>query len=119
MLSGAQKSFTDKDVFRYNEYRNVTSLDPAFARNLKYLAYQPNVQWISSADENLEAAYIQRMEDKEDGSICLPFGTISIFMNRKSLDHKEVGKLSADFVYSFNRLTDPELASPGGWVLKM
>ena len=22
-----------KDVFRYNEYRNVTSLDPAFARN--------------------------------------------------------------------------------------
>ncbi len=22
-----------KDVFRYNEYRNITSLDPAFARN--------------------------------------------------------------------------------------
>ena len=26
-------SFRDKDVFRYNEFRNVTSLDPAFARN--------------------------------------------------------------------------------------
>ena len=23
----------DRKVFRYNEYRNVTSLDPAFARN--------------------------------------------------------------------------------------
>ncbi|MGB0393228.1 MAG: hypothetical protein ACPGCK_05075, partial [Flavobacteriaceae bacterium] len=25
--------YTDQDVFRYNEARNITSLDPAFARN--------------------------------------------------------------------------------------
>ncbi|MDB3862606.1 hypothetical protein N9313_03440, partial [Flavobacteriaceae bacterium] len=27
------KSIDSNSVFRYNEYRNVTSLDPAFARN--------------------------------------------------------------------------------------
>ena len=27
------KTYSDKDVFRYNEHSNITSLDPAFARD--------------------------------------------------------------------------------------
>ena len=29
----SKKIETNKNVFRYNEYRNITSLDPAFSRN--------------------------------------------------------------------------------------
>jgi peptide/nickel transport system substrate-binding protein len=33
MGCNSNETIDPKQVFRYNEYRNVTSLDPAFARN--------------------------------------------------------------------------------------
>ena len=52
---GPQNSFTDKDVFRYNEYRNVTSLDPAFARNPQNIwPINQMFNGLVQLDENLE-----------------------------------------------------------------
>ena len=48
--------YTDQDVFRYNEARNITSLDPAFARN-------PQNNW---AVQQLFNGLVQLNSDLED-----------------------------------------------------
>ena len=112
-----------KTVFRYNEYRNVTSLDPAFSRNPqniwpinqlfnglvqldKNLRIKPEIasSWKISPD-GLTYKFILRND--------VYFHNSTLF--GKSQTRKVVAK---DFVYSFNRLKDPNIASPGSWVLQ-
>ena len=110
-------------VFRYNEYRNVTSLDPAFARNPqniwpinqlfnglvqldKELNIQPEIaaSWSISPDG---LTYTFNLRDD------VYFHTSPLFGPEKT---RKV--VATDFVYSFDRLKDPKVASPGSWVLQ-
>jgi len=115
--------FTDQDVFRYNEARNITSLDPAFARN-------PQNNW---AVQQLFNSLVQLNDSLEvvpeiaKGWDIDPSGTIYTFYLRDDVyfhpspafsDSITRKVTAADFVYSFDRLTDPKVASPGGWVLQ-
>ncbi len=113
----------DQRVFRYNEYRNVTSLDPAFSRNPQNiwpinqlfnglvqldqdLGIQPEIakSWSISQD-----GLTYTFELRED----VYYHDSPIFGEKKT---RKV--VASDFVYSFDRLKDPELASPGSWVLQ-
>lgn len=110
-------------VFRYNEYGNITSLDPAFSRNL------PNI-WASThlfnglvqLNDNLEV-----IPDLAEQWTISPDGLVYEFKIREGIyfhqhnafGEKKTRKVTAsDFVYSLNRLLDPKLASPGSWVLQ-
>ena len=123
VLSGPQNSFTDKDVFRYNEYRNVTSLDPAFARNPQNIwPINQMFNGLVQLDENLEVQpdIAREWKISEDGLDYVFTLRDDIYFHESEVFGSQRSRkvVAADFVYSFNRLIDPELASPGGWVLQ-
>ncbi|MGC6422947.1 MAG: ABC transporter substrate-binding protein [Flavobacteriaceae bacterium] len=116
-------AFTDADVFRYNEYRNVTSLDPAFARNPQNIwpvnqLFNGLVQLDSTLQTQPEIA--SHWNISEDGlTYTFQLRSDVFFHPSPIFGEKRTRKVIADdFVYSLQRLTDPKLASPGGWVMQ-
>ena len=120
--SQPSSNFSDSQVFRYNEYSNI-SLDPAFARDQRNiwpanLLYNGLVQLDDSL--HVQPNIAKSWTISEDGK------TYS-FLLRDDVSfhkHKLFGKDSTrtveakDFEYSLQRLKDPKVASPGGWVLQ-
>lgn len=116
------KSIDDTLVFRYNEHKNIGSLDPAFSKDLADI-------W---ATHQLFNGLVQ-MDDALNVKPCISnkwnitdSATTYTFNLRKDVYfHKHVlfGKdstrtvIASDFEYSFNRLKDASIASPGSWVL--
>ncbi len=114
----------DKDhlVFRYNEHSNISSLDPAFARN-------PANIWPSNQLFNGLIQLDDSLKIKPDiakswryiDSTCTYYFTLRsdvFFHEDPSFKPQKTRKVIArDFEYSFSRLTDPKVASPGSWVM--
>ncbi|MFH1319333.1 MAG: ABC transporter substrate-binding protein [Bacteroidota bacterium] len=110
-----------KTVFRYNESAGISSLDPSFARNVE------NIWAINQLFNGLV-----QMNDKLEVEPCIGRsweismdGLTYTFHLRDDVyfhDHElfEGGKgrkvVASDFVYSFYRIVDPEVASPGAWI---
>ena len=110
-------------VFRYNEDRNITSLDPAFARNPQNIwainqLFNGLVQL--DAELNVQPEIAKHWEMSPDGLNYTFTLRDDVFFHPsphfENADKRQV--VAADFVYSFNRLTDPKVASPGSWVLQ-
>lgn len=111
----------EENVFRYNESNGITSLDPAFSRDLEVMwatnqifdglvELDSNLQVIPSiakswkiSDDGLTYTFILR-----DSVFFHPSACFADSMNRKVI--------ASDFVYSFNRLLDPQVASPAQWI---
>src|SRR5690554_2713968 len=125
LTSCSQKSTENRDhlVFRYNQHANISSLDPAFSRNLANI--WPSLQLYNGLvqfDEelNLKPDIAKRWEFNDSTN------TYTFFLRDDVYFHKDArfGKDSTrtvtahDFVFSFDRLLDPDLASPGSWVLQ-
>lgn len=125
LLTACSRRFGDTDgmtVFRYNEPGNITSLDPAYARN------QANI-WATSQlynglvelDDNLEVmpAIADRWHISGDGLTYTFFLRTGIRFHDNPCFDESRGRevVSADFVFSLNRLVDPVLNSPGAWVM--
>ena len=113
----------EDEVFRYNEHYNVATLDPAFARN-------PPIIWptnqlfngLVQQDDSLNIIpdVAKRWTVSEDTKTYTFILRDDVYFHKheqfKTKDSTR--KVSAeDFVYSFNRLKDPSIASPGSWVL--
>ena len=112
-----------KNVFRYNEYRNVTSLDPAFARNPQNIwpinqLFNGLVQLDNQLQIQPEIA--SSWSISEDGLTYTFSLRDDVFFHSSSLfgEKKTRRVLASDFIYSFNRLTNPKVASPGSWVMQ-
>lgn len=112
----------DHLVFRYNEYANINTLDPAFSRTLQ--------------DNGVCNQLFNGLVQLDDELNILPCiakdwtisdnGTLYQFNLRKDVyfhKHKLFGKdstrtvVASDFEYSLNRLRDEKIAAPGSWVL--
>ena len=124
LLACSSKENSGKDhlVFRYNEHKNIGSLDPAFSKDLADI-------W---ATHQLFNGLVQ-MDDRLNVIPCIAKNwTISdsaktyTFQLRTDVrfhKHRLFGSDSTrnvtalDFEYSLNRLTDKSVASPGSWVL--
>jgi peptide/nickel transport system substrate-binding protein len=110
-----------KNIFRYNESKGIPTLDPAFARNQTIiwpvnqvfngllqldgkLAVQPCIanSWECSSD-GMEYTFYLRKDVCFHDHACFPGG-------------KGRRVEASDFVYSLNRIIDPEIASPGAWI---
>ncbi|MDT8393505.1 MAG: ABC transporter substrate-binding protein [Bacteroidales bacterium] len=122
-MSSCRQGSSDNElkIFRYNEAAGISSLDPAFARDLANIwACNQLFDGLVSLDEQLDV----QPSVAEDWKIS-PDGKIYTFYLRKDVffhDHMvfEEGKGrrvdAYDFEFSFRRILNPKLASPGFWV---
>jgi len=108
-------------VFRYNEAANITTLDPAFAKD----------QTIIWATNQLYNGLIQ-LNDQMVVMPCIAkswnissSGLDYVFHLRNDvcfhdcpafIDGKGRHVVAKDFVFSFQRIIDPKVASPGAWL---
>ena len=122
LLSSCEKdSDIENNIFKYNEYSNISSLDPAFSSTLRNIWPVNQIfNGLVQLDKNLEikgdiASSWTISEDKKTYTFKIRqdvyFHNSELF--GKNLTRKVKAK---DFEYSFNRLIDNKIASPGFWV---
>lgn len=122
LLSSCEKeSDIENNIFKYNEYSNISSLDPAFSSTLRNIwPINQIFNGLVQLDKNLEikgdiASSWTISEDKRTYTFKIRqdvyFHNSELF--GKNLTRKVKAK---DFEYSFNRLIDNKIASPGYWV---
>ena len=109
-------------IIRYNESKNVTSLDPAFARNPQNI--WPTQQIFNSLVQmddslNIKPEIASKWHISEGGTTYTFFLRNDVFFHESDLFGKEKTRnvIASDFEYSFKRLKDEKVSSPGGWVL--
>lgn len=115
------KQESDLSVFRYNEFSNITSLDPAYAKDQANIwACNQLYNGLLQLDDNLNVIPCIAKDWEIDS-----LGTTYTFYLRNDVyfhDHplfpggKGRRVTAGDFVFSFNRILDPAMASPGAWV---
>lgn len=126
LLSACKRgSFKDdgRTVFRYNESAGLTSLDPAFARDQANIwATNQLFNGLVQLDENLKVkpCIAKSWEISADGTLYTFHLRNDVQFHQDEVFGKSrMRKVTArDFVYSFKRLTDEKIASPGAWVLE-
>jgi len=111
----------DKQVFRYNEHKNINSLDPAFAKdNANIWAVNQLFNGLVEMDDMMQV----KPSISSDWNIS-ENGTLYTFNIRSDIyfhEHEIFGNNktrvvnASDFEFSFNRLIDPEISSPGSWI---
>ncbi len=125
MMTGCSRRPEDMEgltVFRYNEDQNITSLDPVYARNQTNIwAVTQLFNGLVELDQELEVqpAIAKRWSVSDDGlTYTFTLRDDVYFHDDDCFDGGSGRKVVADdFVYSLNRLTDPELSAPGAWVM--
>lgn len=120
--NSSKDSNQKKLVFRYNESKSITSLDPAFARNLPLIwpvhqIFNGLVQLDDSL--NVKPCIAKRWEISNDGKVFTFLLRNDVYFHKSEVFPDSIGRkvVASDFVYSFNRILDPIVASPGAWVL--
>ncbi len=109
------------NVFNYNESNGITSLDPAFTRDLEVMwATNQLFDGLVELDSNLKPipCIAEHWNISEDGLTYTFHLRDSVYFHPSPLFadllHRKV--LAQDFVYSFQRLLDPKVASPAQWI---
>jgi len=118
-----QNSDKGSGVLRYNHTNPVTTLDPAFAKSQNSIwtshhIYSTllNFDTLTQITDNL--TYSHRVSD--DGLVYTFYLRDSIFFHDdECFGPSMTRKMNAyDVIYSYERLLDPAIQSPGSWILK-
>lgn len=125
-----EKTAKDHLVFRYNEHKNIGSLDPAFSKDLAdiWATHQLFNGLVQMDDElNVKPAIAKHWAITDSAKTYTFTLRQDVFFHKHKLFHisTELNKTqdstrtvtASDFEYSFNRLQDKAIASPGSWVL--
>ncbi|TBN15412.1 ABC transporter substrate-binding protein [Hyunsoonleella pacifica] len=117
-----KNSQKDHLVFRYNEYANINTLDPAFSRTLQdnSVCNQLFNGLVQLDDKlNILPCIAKNWSISEDGKTYTFNLRRNVYFHKHSLFGKDSTRQvkAQDFTYSLNRLRDEKLAAPGGWVL--
>jgi ABC-type transport system substrate-binding protein len=110
-----------ENIFRYNEFSGIASLDPAFAKNQSVMwAVHQLYNTLVEVDQSLQIvpSLATRWEISEDRT------TYTFYLRGDVLFHDDPcfpgGKgrrlTAQDVAFSFNRIVDKETASPGSWI---
>ena len=116
------KTMSDKNkIFRYNESKGISILDPAFARNQTIIWPVINIfNGLLQIDSalNIKPCIAHKWElDEQLTTYTFYLRTNVMFHHHPIFGQKQTRKVTShDFVYSFNRLIDPKTSSPGAWV---
>ena len=116
-------SNADKFVFKYNEHANISSLDPAFAKNQANiwavnLLFSGLVQFNDSL--NIKPDIAKKWSITNGGKKYSFTLRNDVFFHKHHAFGKDSTRqvVAKDFEYSFNRLLSEDLAAPGSWVFK-
>ncbi len=113
----------NKKIFIYNQPNAVTSLDPAFARSQTNIwAIDHMYNGLVQLDENLNVQpSIAKNWNISDDGLTYTFNLrddVYFHDNECFADGKGRRVVAADVVYSFNRILDKTVNSPGAWIFK-
>jgi oligopeptide transport system substrate-binding protein len=117
--SGAEQQ--RKNIFRYNESKGIPTLDPAFARN-QTIIWPVNQLFngLVQLDEKLHVmpCIARSWEISETGTLYTFYLRSDVFFHDHPAFPEGRGRAvtADDFVFSLNRISDPQLASPGAWI---
>ena len=115
---------TSKDhlVFRYNEYANINTLDPAFSRTLQDNSVCNQLfNGLVQLDNNLNIlpCIAKKWNTSDDGLTYKFTLRDDVYFHKHKLFGKDSTRtvIAKDFEYSLHRLKDEKIAAPGSWVL--
>ena len=123
IISCSKNKQLNNNIFKYNEYSNISSLDPAFSSTLRNIwPVNQLFNGLVKLDENLEIIddLAHRWEISSDKKTYTFFLKKDIKFHPSKFFNNDSDRIvnADDFVYSLKRLTDPKIASSGSWVLK-
>ena len=113
LASCGQHRHEDKMIFRYNESAGIATLDPAFAKDQSIIwPCRQLYNGLIQLDEDLDVqpCIAKRWEISPDGL------TYTFTLRDDVRFHNGRTVTAADFEYSFGRIVDPDVASPGAWI---
>lgn len=115
----------DKDslVFRYNQHKNISSLDPAFSKDLAdiWATHQLFNGLVQMDDDMNVIPAIATNWTISDSATTYTFNLRKdVYFHKHELLGKDSTRITnaSDFEYSFNRIIDKNIASPGSWVFQ-
>ena len=111
----------EKRVFNYNESNGITSLDPAFARDIEVMwATNQLFDGLVELDSNMQVipCIAKSLDLSDDGLTYTFYLRDDARFHPSPLFSDTTGRkvTAADFIFSFSRLMDPLLASPATWI---
>ncbi|MCF8257211.1 MAG: ABC transporter substrate-binding protein [Flavobacteriales bacterium] len=121
--SGGDRAEDSRTVFRYNESKGITSLDPAQARTMGNIwAVSQIFNGLVRLDAEMRPApSIAKSWQVLDGGTVYRFSLRDdAYFHDHHLFENGQGRavVAGDFVYAFNRILDEKTLSPGRWVLR-
>jgi peptide/nickel transport system substrate-binding protein len=110
-----------RSVFRYNEASGISSLDPGFAKDLPNIwATNQLYNGLVQLNEKLEVepCIASLWEVSTDGMEYTFHLRSDVCFHNHPVFEGGVGRkvVAGDFVFSFQRIVDEKVASPGAWV---
>ncbi len=121
-LDSTEKEIS-KRVFTYNQANSVTSLDPAFARSMTNIWVVDHIyNGLLQLDDSLsiKECIAKSWNIDSTGKVYtfhlrsdVVFQDSEVFPGKKGRSVK-----ASDVVYSFNRIIDSKINSPGSWIFK-
>ncbi|WP_344713539.1 ABC transporter substrate-binding protein [Winogradskyella damuponensis] len=125
--SSKESSQLDHLVFRYNEHKNIGSLDPAFSKDLAdiWATHQLFNGLVQMDDQlNVKPSIAKNWTITDSAKTYtftlrndIKFHKHELFATSSNSQDSTRIVNASDFEYSFNRLKDKTIASPGSWVL--
>jgi len=111
----------EDSIFRYNETTGIASLDPAFAKNQSIMwAIHQLYNTLVEVDQqlNIVPSIAKRWEISEDKKTYTFYLRNDVFFHDDECFPDQKGRpvTAQDVVYSFNRILDKSIASPGSWI---
>lgn len=113
--------FSSNNVFRYNESKGISTLDPAFAKS-QVLIWPTNQLYngLVQMDNKLiiKPCIAKRWEISNDGKTYTFIIRNDVYFHNHKIFKNGIGRkvVVQDFEYSLNRIVNPETASPGAWI---
>lgn len=108
-------------IFRYNESAGISSLDPAYSRNLENIwACNMLFNGLVEIDDSLRVlpSIAHRWEIDSTGTSYRFYLRNDVFFHDSEIFPEGKGRRvkASDFVFSFARIQNPQQSSPGSWV---
>jgi len=119
--TGKKNNHEGKTIFRYNEPKGITSLDPAFSRTMANIwAVNQLFNGLVQMDDStlVKPCIAKRWDISDDGLVYTFHLRDDVFFHDNESFPGGRGRISSahDFVYSFNRIVDEKVLSPGRWI---
>ncbi|MEZ4802468.1 MAG: ABC transporter substrate-binding protein [Gelidibacter sp.] len=123
LISCDSKTSKEHSVFRYNEHKNISSLDPAFSKDIADIwATNQLFNGLVQMDDQMKVLpCIAKSWTISDNALTYTFSLRDdVKFHKHALFGKDSTRIvkASDFEFSLNRLMDKQLASPGSWVLQ-